>query len=87
MVRGVAPEFDAIEKAPCWPCCEAGHENAVAIARELSYQLIREANVTRYNVHGLFGIFADGDRINYNATGKKQFQRTNESKDSSPKVD
>ena len=70
MVRKFAPEFESVKQSPCWPCCEVGHEHAIALARELSNQLIREANVTKYHVHGLFGIFADGDRINYEAVGK-----------------
>ena len=65
-----ATEAEGASRGPCWPCCEVGHSHAVALARELSYQLIREANSTSYNVHGLFGIFASGDRINYTATGK-----------------
>lgn len=72
MGGSTAPEIVAVSKPPCWPCCEVGHSHAVALARELSYQLIREANTTRYSVHGLFGIFADGDRINYQATGRER---------------
>ena len=58
-------EAEGVRRQPCWPCCEVGHTHAVALARELSSQLIREANSTGYNVHGLFGIFASGDRINH----------------------
>ena len=57
------PEWQAVRSSLCWPCCEEGHSHAVLLARELSYQLIREYNSTGYDVHGRFGIFADGDRI------------------------
>ena len=67
---GSAAEWDAVRRPSCWPCCEEGHAHAVYLARELSYQLIREYNTTKYNVHGRFGIFADGDRVNYAVTGK-----------------
>ena len=37
------------------------HDHVVTLGRELSKQLVREYNKTKYIVHGLFGIFAAGD--------------------------
>jgi hypothetical protein len=61
-----------LHEAPCWPCCEVTHEHIVKLARELSKQLIREYNSTRYSVHGLFGIFANGDAIDYTIPGRSR---------------
>lgn len=63
-------EFLRKGEPPCWPCCNATHDYVVNLARELSKQLIREAKTTKYNVHGKFGIFADGDAIDYNQSGR-----------------
>lgn len=62
----------------CWPCCGSGHDHAVELAHELSRELTLDFNHTKYIVHGQYGIFADGDAIDYVATtGKKRapFQR------------
>lgn len=66
-----------VHDSPCWPCCMETHDHVVMLGRELSKQLVREYNTTKYTVHGLFGIFAAGDPIEYNVTGKlrKPFQR------------
>lgn len=59
-----------IKDPPCWPCCMQTHDHVVMLARELSKQLVREYETTHYVVHGLFGIFASGDPIEYNITGR-----------------
>ena len=64
----------ARSQPPCWPCCNATHDYIVKIARELSAQLIREGEKTRYNAHGLFGIFANGDAIDFNVTGRTRMK-------------